>query len=119
MGQSLSDLSSTLGSLGGMSEDLIPLESEERLSPIVYRILGFNPGEFELQGTNTYLVGKGPNVALVDCGEKGNARYQRSLTNTLDREGLSVEKVLVTHWHRDHLGGAADLFSKVWRCSFC
>lgn len=80
-----------------------------RLSPLVVRVVGMNPSAFTLQGTNTYLVGRGPTRWLVDSGE-GKPAYVPELRRALEAEGVTrLAGILLTHWHHDHVGGVADV----------
>lgn len=89
-----------------------------KLSPNILRILGQNPGKFTLQGptsafhsnsgTNTYLIGTGRKRILIDTGE-GKEKYQSVLSNVLKEENCTIDKVLLTHWHRDHVGGTSQI----------
>jgi endoribonuclease LACTB2 len=55
-------------------------------------------------GTNTYLIGTGPKRLLIDTGE-GVQQYESVLSSVLEKEKCSIDKVLLTHWHHDHVGG--------------
>ncbi|OHE98537.1 metallo-beta-lactamase superfamily protein [Colletotrichum orchidophilum] len=91
-----------------MASQLVSLPEVERLSPVCIRILGGNPGKFTLQGTNTYLLGRGSRRILIDTGE-GMPSWIAAVKSTLEQEKATVEKVLITHWHGDHQGGIQQL----------
>ncbi|EQB54234.1 metallo-beta-lactamase superfamily protein [Colletotrichum gloeosporioides Cg-14] len=91
-----------------MATKLVSLPEVERLSPVCVRILGGNPGKFTLQGTNTYLLGRGSRRILIDTGE-GLPSWTAAVKSTLEQEEATIETVLITHWHRDHQGGIQQL----------
>ncbi|KAJ5217387.1 hypothetical protein N7468_010395 [Penicillium chermesinum] len=87
---------------------LVSLPEVERLSTSVIRILGGNPGKFTLQGTNTYLIGRGSQRILIDTGE-GKPTWATNLQSVLSEEKATVQQALLTHWHGDHVNGVQDL----------
>jgi ribonuclease/clavin/mitogillin len=91
-----------------MALQLPHLPDIERLSPRVIRIMGSNPSKFTLQGTNTYLIGTGSRRILIDTGE-GNRIWPETLKKALKDEDVTVDKVILTHWHPDHVGGVKDV----------
>jgi len=84
----------------------IPLITQ--LSSRVIRILGCNPSYFTLQGTNTYLIGKGPSRTLLDVGEAHNKKYLSLLKQVLESHKVSITNIVISHWHLDHVGGLKD-----------
>ena len=77
-------------------------------SDLVGRVLGLNPGMMTGPGTNTYLVG-GAEPILVDTGA-GVPEYVPIFEEYLRHRGWKrPARILLTHRHRDHLGGVAHL----------
>ncbi len=75
---------------------------------LVGRVLGLNPGMMTGPGTNTYLVGRRQPI-LIDTGA-GVDGYVPLFEDYLKQRGWPrPERVILTHRHRDHLGGVAHL----------
>ncbi|KAI4930011.1 hypothetical protein J4E85_004634 [Alternaria conjuncta] len=95
-----------------MAESLVSLPEVEQVSDRVIRVLGGNPSKlkFTLQGTNTYIVGRGASRLLIDTGE-GKPQWIASIKSLLSKENIAIDKVLLTHWHHDHIQGVPDLLA--------
>ena len=94
--------------LATQESKLPALPEIEDVSPRITRVLAGNPGLFQLQGTNTYLVGTGQSRILIDSGQ-GFPFWINTLVNILEARRLTLSHVLLTHWHSDHTGGVPDL----------
>jgi glyoxylase-like metal-dependent hydrolase (beta-lactamase superfamily II) len=84
-----------------------PPRALTRVSPMVRRLVAPNASPFTFNGTCTYIVGQG-RVAILDPGPDDHAHFAAMLAAT---DGERVETILVTHTHRDHVGGLDKLRS--------
>ena len=76
-----------------------------RLSARIVRVTAPNPGPMTGAGPNSYLVGEPGHWTVIDPGPVSVAHRQALLAAA---EG-HIERILVTHTHRDHSPGAAAL----------
>ncbi|MGR3321031.1 MAG: MBL fold metallo-hydrolase [Pseudooceanicola sp.] len=77
-----------------------PVGVAETLAPGIRRILCGNPSAFTYRGTNTYLLGEGRGIAVIDPGPDDAAHLDAILAALAP--GERVSHILVTHAHRDH-----------------
>jgi glyoxylase-like metal-dependent hydrolase (beta-lactamase superfamily II) len=66
----------------------------------VRRVIAPNPGPFTGPGTNTWILGDGPALIVIDPGPD-DEDHLAALRRAVD--GNAVGVVLVTHGHADHL----------------
>ncbi|CUH81933.1 hydroxyacylglutathione hydrolase [Tritonibacter multivorans] len=79
----------------------MPRAGEARtLEPGVRVILAPNPSPMTFWGTNTYLVGQGRDVAVIDPGPAQEAHLAAILAALAP--GQRVSHIVVTHSHLDH-----------------
>lgn len=93
-----------------MAVNIPALPQIEQISSSIWRIIGGNPSKFTLQGTNTYLLGRGRERILVDTAQ-GMESWKNALYETMLREGgtTKIKTCIVTHWHHDHVMGIKDV----------
>lgn len=78
------------------------------LAPGVVRIVANNPNHFTYKGTNTYLVGTGNSLALIDPGPEDRA-HLKAILDTVG--GRTISHIVITHTHRDHTDGLPALLA--------
>ncbi len=99
--------------------DTIQAGETELHEPLVRRVLAPNPSPYTYTGTQTWLVGAGSDVAVIDPGPSGSGM---SIGDPADINGeghveailraiggAKVTAILCTHTHRDHSPAAAPL----------
>jgi glyoxylase-like metal-dependent hydrolase (beta-lactamase superfamily II) len=78
------------------------------LAPGVVRIVANNPSPFTFKGTNTYIVGTGHDLALIDPGPADPAHLE-AILKTIGKRRLT--HILITHTHHDHTDGLPALLA--------
>src|SRR4051812_49319529 len=67
-----------------------------------------NPGIMTLQGTNQYVVGKGSGL-VIDVALSADSNMDGIIEQAEAMGIKKIEKILLTHIHSDHCGGALAL----------
>ncbi len=94
-----------------------PTGLSELCEPLVRRVLAPNASPYTFTGTQTYLVGAGSEVAVIDPGPAGTGAaghadtrgegHVAAIIAALGEAKLSA--ILCTHTHRDHSPAAIEL----------
>lgn len=83
-----------------------PYALAEQVDPLVRRVLAHNPSPFTYTGTQSYVVGAGAEVAVIDPGPD-EAEHLAALIAAIGN--AKVVAICCTHTHRDHSPAAAPL----------
>lgn len=71
-------------------------------------LLAPNPSPMTLDGTNTWVIAEpGSSSAMVVDPGPGDEGHLRRVREEVEAAGQRVERILLTHAHPDHAGGAA------------
>lgn len=87
------------------------------IEPLVRRVLAPNASPYTFTGTQTYIVGRGQDVAVIDPGPANTGVPGHAETNSEGHieailaalGGARVAAILCTHTHRDHSPAARPL----------
>jgi glyoxylase-like metal-dependent hydrolase (beta-lactamase superfamily II) len=98
-----------------LKDDTLPPGEVQQVAPGVRRVLCGNPGPFTFRGTNTWILGGGLSVAVIDPGPV-DADHLRAILRAT--QGERITHILVSHTHRDHSPGVAALRAATGATSF-
>jgi glyoxylase-like metal-dependent hydrolase (beta-lactamase superfamily II) len=99
--------------------DSIRAGGVEQHEPLVRRVLAPNPSPYTFTGTQTWIVGAGEDVAVIDPGPNGSGMsigdpadvnavgHVDAILRAVD--GRKVAAIMCTHTHRDHSPAAIPL----------
>ncbi len=68
-----------------------------------------NPGYMTLKGTNQYVVGKNGGTIVIDVALSADSNLDGIIEQAEALGASKIEKILLTHIHSDHCGGALAL----------
>lgn len=68
-----------------------------------------NPGYMTLKGTNQYVVGKSGGVLVIDVALSAGSNIDGIIEQAEAMGAGKIDKILLTHIHSDHCGGAVAL----------
>jgi glyoxylase-like metal-dependent hydrolase (beta-lactamase superfamily II) len=85
-----------------------------RLHDCIYLVGSGEIGLSDAWDCHVYLVDGGSELALIDAGS-GHGTSQADISRNIEQAGFrtnDIGQILLTHWHPDHAGGAAQ-----WRAA--
>ena len=94
-----------------------PTGLSEQCEPLVRRVLAPNASPYTFTGTQTYVIGAGGDVAVIDPGPAGTGAAGHADTHGEGHVaailaaigGAKLSAIVCTHTHRDHSPAAAEL----------
>ena len=94
-----------------------PTGLSEQCEPLVRRVLAPNASPYTFTGTQTYVIGAGGDVAVIDPGPAGTGAAGHADTHGEGHVaailaaigGARLSAIVCTHTHRDHSPAAAEL----------
>ena len=78
----------------------------EKTKLSIIRLTGEHNGQAE---STVYNLIFSYRKILIDTGEEANLDYVSNLKDALRQFQCSIQEIVLTHWHLDHVGGVTNI----------